>query len=350
MLTVASNFLGLMSSQLQGGLTAFFPGAASGGYLQISAVYTYGIPATLLSATFGTGYVTLTNAGGAIYTQAAGSVTVSNTATASQYTNTTGFTLGAFSSITIPVQCTISGSAGNSSPGTVTNMVTSLSGVTVTNALAIIGLNAPTDAQVLAMCLASLAIRSVRGPRNAYSYAISLATNAVTGNPVNINRSTVTADHSGNVSILLASPAGAPDPNDVIGVQTSVQANVVPTGVTATSIAATAVSYAPTISPTVIAPANVSPVTIQAAIANAIANYISYVFPVGGITANDDSHPFGFTGVLASGIYGAAAVGCASVGATLVSLAGATDLALTSSQVATDGVIVNPPTVVSNLN
>jgi hypothetical protein len=350
MLTATSNFLALTSTQLAQGLTAFFLPKATGGYLQLLAVYVYNIPSALLQATFATGNVTLTNSGGGSYTQAIGSVTVSNPTTGAQYTNTAPFTLNPSSSLSISVECTVPGLAGSSNPGTVTNMVTPLSGVSVSNPVAIIGLDAPTDAQIRAMCVASLAIRSVRGPRNAYSYAISIATNSVTGNKVNINRSFVGASSTGIVTVVLASPAGAPDANDVTGVATSIEANVRPEGITVMTSGATNVNYSPTLNPTVTAPSNVTPAVVQTAINSAISSYISNVFPIGGVTADDDAHPLGFTGVLASGIYGAAAVGAQTVGATLVAMAGATDLALTFGQVAVWAGTVNTPTVLPSVN
>jgi hypothetical protein len=56
---------------------------------------------------------------------------------------------------------------------------------------------------------------------------------------------------------------------------------------------------------------------------------------------SDDAHPSGFTGLTGSAITGAVATGIATVpGVTLLSVMGATDLALTPTQVAVDAVTV----------
>jgi hypothetical protein len=339
MLTVASMSLALMAATLSVIIRGFFLPTATGGGLKLLALYVYGV--TVPSATFATGNIALTNSGGGIYIKAAGEVTVQNPDTGVTYTNSVGFTLNGSSSLEVAFTATIEGSAGNANPGTITTLVTNMLGVSVTNAAAFVGVDAPSDEDIRLLCQNKLGAMSVRGPRTAYAYAIQVAVNAVTGATVNINRWVVTADsHIGVVYVTVAAPSGSVDPNDLLGVGTSIEEIARPEAVTVVLNQATIVDYTPTVTAWVQAPTGVTAAQVQTAIASAITAYLS-TYPIGGVTALDDANPTtNFTGLFASGIYGAAAAGAATLQARLYSLKGATDLALASTEVASDGVSV----------
>lgn len=338
MLTVVSISIAVFSSIVVTLIQGFFLPTATGSGLALLAQYVYGV--TPASATFASGNVTLTNSGGGVYTIGIGGLTVGNTQTGVNYTNTAGFTLNASSSLTINVQALTLGSAGNAVVGAITTMVTTLLGVSVNNSTALVGLDAPSDPTVRLLCTNKLGILGVRGVRTAYAYAVQTALNAVTLAPVNINRWSITeSSHIGQVQVYLASPSGTPDPNDVLGVSTNVEAIARPAGVNAIVSGATGVTYAPTITVWCQSPQSVSASAIQTACANQLATYISQ-YQIGGITANDDANPTGATGLFADGVRSVLGAAVSSVGATLVSTQGATDLALTINQVATDGITV----------
>jgi hypothetical protein len=346
-LTVAATVLSLFSNQISNFVAGFFLPTATGGLLQLLAQYVYGV--TVPQATFASGSYLLTNIGGGVYPYAAGAFQCQNAVTGQTYTNPVGFTIPASSTLTIQIQATTAGTVGNANPGDISVIVTSALGVTGTNPASVVGLDPPTDAAIRQLCLNSLGARSVRGPRTAYAYAIQVALNTVTGNPVNINRWTVSSDsHTGDVSVVVASPSGTPDPNDVAGVVVSIEANARPDAVTVTTSGASVVPYSPVVTPWVIAPVGVSAAQLQTAIATAITNFLDGPqSPIGGNAAADDAHPLGFSGVLGPSIIGAAAIGVATIpDCTLVSLLGATDLGLTPTQVASDGVTVALPRII----
>lgn len=345
-LTAAGNVLSMLSGQLANGIAAFFLPTATGGALQLVAKYVYGV--TPPQATFASGPYTLVNAGGGVYPTAAGALVVSDPTTGTTYTNTSAFTLNGLATLTITIQCTTSGSAGNANPGAITNLVTPLLGVTGSNPSALVGLDPLSDAALRQLCLNSLGVRSVRGPRSAYAYAIQTATNAVTGNPVNVNRWDIsTASHTGQTSVVLAGPNGTTDPNDLTGVVTSIEAQARPEGITVTVSAATVETYAPTLTPWVLAPAGTSSAALQSSIASYVTAWFgSPANPIGGNVAADDANPGGFEGILGSGIAGIVGQAVAATpGCSLVSLQGATDLALTGAEIASWAGTVNAPRI-----
>lgn len=323
----------LMSTLIQG----FFLPTATGGGLKLLAYYVYGV--TVPDATFATGPATLTNTGGAVYTMGVGEYVALNSGTGQTYKNTTGFTLGALSSLSVQMVAVNPGSIANAVPGAIDTNVTALLGVTVTNPASLVGVDELTDVQIRTLCLNSLGARSVRGPRSAYAYAISTATNPVTGAAVNINRWTITPDsHTGVVTIYIASPSGVPDANDVIGVGNNIEAIARPDAVTVDLNPATAVAYTAAIVVYATAPTGTTEAQIQTAAANAVLLYLED-YPVGGVLAGDDTN-LTLQGLFGVGVAGAIAEGLQAIGAKLISVSGASDLALSASQVATDSTTI----------
>lgn len=338
-LTVASMAMALFSTIVVGLIKGFFLPTATGGALRLLAYYIYGV--TVRDASFATGNVTLTNSGGGIYNVAAGGYTCLNSSTNVTYTNDAAFSLGANTSVSVSVIATTAGSAGNAAPGAINANVTSLLGVTVTNASALVGLDEPTDEAIRQECLDRLGALGNRGVRVAYAYAVQVATNSVTGQPVNINRWSITSSSpTATVTTYVASPSGVPDSNDVTGVATSIEANARPEGVTAVVSAVTAVPYTRSITVWCKMPDAVGAAQTKTAIDSALVSFIS-TYPIGGITANDDANPsVTLTGLFSTAVYGEIATAVSSLGGTLMSAKGATDMALTPGQVATDAITI----------
>lgn len=340
MLTVFAATLALMASLLVTVIQAAFLPVATGIGLRLLAYYVYGVTAP--EATFANGSLTLTNAGGGVYVVPVGGYTALNPTTGQNYTNTAAFTLSGLSTITIPAACTVQGSIGSAAPGAINVQVTSLIGVTVTNAASFVGLDAISDVALRQLCLDALGALSVRGVRGAYAYAIQTAKNSVTQAPVNINRWSILADsHTGVVTVYVASPSGVPDANDVTGVITNIELLARPDAVTVNVSGAITTTYNPTITIWCTTATAVSAAAIQTAAANAISDFIS-TYAIGGETANDDSHPSStFTGLFGDAIKAAIGEGLFAIGVKVISIQGATDLSLVSDAVATDSVTLS---------
>lgn len=121
-------------------------------------------------ATFATGSLTLTNANASPYTYAAGAFHVSNPTTGATYHNVDAITIAASTTTSITIAADIAGSSGTSGVGTITNLVTSLPGVTASNPGQLVGSPAQSNASLVQACQAKQAARSPDGPSGAYVY------------------------------------------------------------------------------------------------------------------------------------------------------------------------------------
>lgn len=209
---------------------------SEGDWLTLVAHYVYGVDR--IEATFAEGEVTLTNAGGGVYTLDPDDLVVANPTTGKTYRNTGAVSLGASSSLTIPVRATEDGSTSTSLPGTVTRLETTLLGVTVTNATAIVGRDAELDPDLRARCNEKLGALSPFGPWDAYAFA---ARNAMRpdGTPVGVTRVRQLKDGAGGVTTWIATASGtvtgdANDPDTDLGiVNEAIQRLAAPLAVTA---------------------------------------------------------------------------------------------------------------------
>ena len=350
-LTVACTTLASLSTQLSNAIAQQWNPTASGGGLQLLSQYFYGI--TPPQATFASGMLTLVNAGGGVFTFSAGqaifqSLDANAAGIFPQYTNTSPFTLNALATLTIPINCTIIGTPGNANPGRVTNIISSMIGVTCSNALAIVGQDPLSDAALRALNTSSIGVRgSAFGPRSAYAYAISVATNSITGLPVNVNRQAISiSSHTGTVTIYVASPTGPVISSDITGINTSIDALARPDAVTVNVFSAVSLNYSPTITVYIVAPSGTTSASLQTLIVTALTAYFSGPSnPIGGLTGADDGHG-SFNGIFESGvtgIIGAAVVTVPGCYVLSTKFAGTSDLALTPGEVATwaGTVIVN---------
>jgi phage-related baseplate assembly protein len=180
---------------------------AEGRWLALVAWHVYGVEKQ--GATFATGEVVLSNAGGGIYLLDPGDLIVSNPDTGKTYRNVEPIDLAAL--ITLPgvlVEANEAGSASSSAPNTVVELVTPLLGVSVFNPLAIVGRDAEEDPALRARCSEKLGALSPMGPWDAYAYAARTATRA-DGSLIGVTRVRV-AKGTGNgvLSIYVATPTG----------------------------------------------------------------------------------------------------------------------------------------------
>jgi phage-related baseplate assembly protein len=179
---------------------------AEGRWLALVAWYVYGVEKQY--ATFATGEVTLTNAGGGIYPVDPDDLIVRNPDTGKQYRNLEGFTLAAMETQTIVVRAVEAGSSSTSAPGTIVELETPLLGVSATNALAVVGIDDEEDPALRARCSEKLGSLSPFGPWDAYAYAARTATRA-DGTLIGITRVRTVKDGAGNVDTYVATATGA---------------------------------------------------------------------------------------------------------------------------------------------
>ncbi len=269
----------VVSSVAAGGLLDY----ATGGWLTLLAKSFYNLDR--IEATFGTGSVTLTNASGVGYVIAANDIHFLNSTTGATYTNTTGGTLSAASTLTLDIIADEAGSASNAVATQIDELVTPLLGVTVANAAALTASDAESDDQLRARCRASLAAASPNGPSDAYNY---FATSAVreNGSSVGVTRSKV-LQTQGDITVYVASDSGAisgtaGDPTTDLGaVNENIQDNCVPTGMTATVATAIATNTAVTADVYLKSGSTITPAEAKQLILTQLQTYWKTI-PIGG--------------------------------------------------------------------
>jgi hypothetical protein len=141
------------------------------GWLDVLASSVYQV--TRLQATFAAQNVVFTNTTLASSgPHAPGTFHIGNPATGATYTNADTLTIagGVGVTTTAPFIADARGPDGTSSVGTVTQMITTVTGVTVVNLLPFVGQNFESNTALAARCRASLASRSPNGPKGAYEY------------------------------------------------------------------------------------------------------------------------------------------------------------------------------------
>jgi phage-related baseplate assembly protein len=232
---VLSSFSQLTAATARSG----FLELSEGDWLTLVAHHVYGVDR--ITATFATGTIRLINSGGGVYSFDAGDVIVS-TPDGVHFRNSSAFSLGASGSatatVTVSITAATAGKAGGAAAGAVTQLVTALSGVTCSNAFALVGLDAELDPALRLRCSEKLGSLSPMGPWDAYSFAARSATR-VDGSSVGVTRVRILKDGFGGVFVHTASASGAVEPADLAVIDAAIKQRAVPEAVTAHTLAAT---------------------------------------------------------------------------------------------------------------
>jgi hypothetical protein len=257
---------------------------SSGDWLELVAYYVYGV--TKIKATFATGEVTLTNGGGGVFTLDPDDLIITNSTTGKTYRNTAGFTLGALGEVTVAIQAVEAGAASTSAPGAIDALETVLLNVTVTNALAVVGRDAESDAGLRTRCYEKLGALSPMGPWDAYASAVR---NAVRedGTSLGITRLKTLKDGYGHVDTYLATATGTVpgtvgDLDTDLGIaDEAIQQYAEPLAVTARTFNATVVTIAITYEVWLYNTSGLTDLQVQDLIATRLTTYLS-TQPIGG--------------------------------------------------------------------
>lgn len=308
---------------------AGFLETATDEWLTLVAKYVYGVSRIL--ATAATGPILVSNSSGSTYNYAIGAFTVINAVTGKSYTNSEAISIGpGATNFPVTVVAVELGTASNADVGQITKLGVSAPGVTVTNAFAILGVDAQLDDDLRDTCLGKLAALSMMGPRGAYAYAIRVA-KRLDGTPVNINRWAISPSSStGRVTIVLASPTGPADAQDVTAVGLSIESIARPDTAVVSCSSATTVADAGTLRVWAQKVDGLDATSLGTMVQTALAvfNASPKLNPIGGLTKPPSSQGY----VFAETIEGVAQAAHSSIYA--VDAIGFSDLALTPTQVA----------------
>ncbi len=282
------------------------------------------------------GSLTITaDASAAGHSYAVGEIIVAHATTHQTYRNTAIVTIVPSTVLTLqPFSADVPGSAGTAAPSSVTVLVSSIVGLTVTNPLSWLGSDAEKTPALVTRARAKLGSLSPNGAKDAYNFIATTPEFSATSVPITRTR-TVGTPTSPAVSVYLATAAGAPVGGDVTIVQAAIDANVEPWGATATAIAATPhvvdVTYQAWVKGSQLTSAQ-----IQTAIGTSLANFFATLALGGYVIPPDTGDVYVET---LQFIIGAATPGIQRV---VVSLP-ASSVALTANEVATLGTIT--PTI-----
>ena len=261
-----------------------FLDTAEGAWLTLLAFYVYSV--TRDEGSFATGVVTCVNSTGSIYSGDPGDLVFINTASGKTYRNTEVFTIGSMSTVDIAIEAIEIGSDSTSLAGEIDDLVTTLNGVSVSNAADVIGSDAESDALLRLRCRESLGILSPNGPRDAYAY-VARTTKRLVGSSIGVTRCVVIPDGYGNVDVYLATASGGVtgtvgDTSTDLGViDEAIQLQVVPEAVTATVQSATSLTVAVTYELWVRDTIGLTATQVEDAVNDALSAAISDV-PIGG--------------------------------------------------------------------
>lgn len=258
---------------------------AEGVWLDQVALYVYGV--TRSPGSFASGALTFDNAGGGVYSGGIGDLTVRSSATNKTYRNTAAFTIGALATgVEIPFAATELGADSTAPAGTIDTLVTTMSGVSVTNASALIGTDEETDTDLRTRCKAKLGTISPRGARDAYDYVARSAV-ASDGRPIGVTRVRTIPDGVGGIDVYVATATGGVtgsnvDPlTDLGAVALAISETCEPLCIEATVSSAAPTTIAVTYEHWVRGADGVRAADVEALVAEALATYVSQV-PIGG--------------------------------------------------------------------
>lgn len=207
---VESEMIATLEAVVVGFVQSGFLDYATGDWLTILADQVYGV--TRPTATYASTDVLLTNAGGGVYTIAAGDLTFKNTDSGMTYRNTSGGTLVAKvgatdGELTVSVVADEPGTESNAAAGEIDSLVTTLLGVTCSNAVAAAGTDEQDDATTRIQCRERLGRLSPNGPKEAYNDVAR--DSALTGTTVVTRVRTYADSDTGDVTVYLAGASGA---------------------------------------------------------------------------------------------------------------------------------------------
>lgn len=206
---------------------------AVGAWLTFTARYDYGV--IRRAATFAEGSITLNNGGGGVYSFAAGDLVVLNSTTNKTYTNTAPVAVAALqTNVVANVRAVQAGADSTAAPGQIDDFETTYLGLTVTNPLALVGLDEENDTELKIRCGEAAVAASPLGPRDAYSFFAKKATR-LDGTKIGITRVRATVDSdTGDVAVTVATAAGALSPEDIDDAEIYLYRHAAPLGVTLT--------------------------------------------------------------------------------------------------------------------
>jgi hypothetical protein len=278
---VLSAFSELQAAIAKGG----FLELASGSWLTLVARHVFGLER--LKGTFATGHVTLTNTRSGSYRGGADDLIVQNPESGKEYRSTGPWSLAAGpSTATVDVRAVELGSESTSQTGEITKLVTTLSGVTVTNINALAGTDPEDDESLKRRCLDRAGALSPNGPRDAYGHVARNAKRE-NGDAIGVTRVATQADGKGRVDVWVATPSGALDSSDLGRISQAIEEQAEPLAVNAVVQSASNLSVPITYELWMYSSAGLTSGEVEKLVSDAVTKLLQNA-PIGGHLVNGD--------------------------------------------------------------
>lgn len=341
LLFIESELIAALEANAVGFISSGFLDYAQDEWLLIQAQQQFGV--NIPPATFATTDVTLTNSGGGIYVIAPLELTFKNSSTGATYHNTTGGTLTGVgtpgATLDLTVEADQAGSASNASAGEISTLVTSLLGVTCTNAAAAVGVDVAPKATIVQQCRNAAGALSPNGPAAAYAFVA--LNSALTGIETPTRARVLGDSEFGDVTIYVAGASGGLSSPDVAAVQSAIQIWSTPLCITPTVVSATTVIVNVTYQVWLYQGVGQTPAQIQTAILTALETFFSER-PIGGDIIPPASTGFLYVDMIKSVVGGTFTDSTFRVAVSVPS----GDLALTAGQVPILGAVSGTVTII----
>jgi hypothetical protein len=190
--------------------------------------------------TFAQGEVTLVNAGVGVFSWDPDELELVNSSTGKTYRNVDAVALGASSTVTADFRAAEAGSASSALVGEIDALAIPQTGVTCSNAEALVALDDEEDQSLKIRAGESLGARSPLGPWDAYNY-ICKGAKRDDGTRIGVDQVRTTHDGKGNIVVYVTTPSGSlagtavPYAGDLGDVQKAIDTYAEPLGITATA-------------------------------------------------------------------------------------------------------------------
>lgn len=202
---------------------------AEGAWLTLVAKWVFGVER--IRATYATGEVTLTNSAGGYWALEPGDLIFRNPATDKTYVNAEPVELLPMQPARVKIRAQEVGSESNANPGDITELVTTLNGVSCTNDASVIGFDEEGDEALRVRCREKPASLSPNGPPEAYRYWAKSAVKD--GAPLGVTRVKVARiSDFGEVMVTVARATGGLAPGELAFLKSFLEKTAVPHGVT----------------------------------------------------------------------------------------------------------------------
>lgn len=250
-------------------------------------------------AAFAEGPVVVTNTKGGVWSFSPNAFEIKNSTSGKRYKNVNSFSLaawpgsGPFPTQTVTFRAVEAGSASTSAPTKIDTVVTGANGLTVSNAISLVGVDEESLTDFVDRARLTPALLTPNGPKDAYELILRRSYRE-DGSRIQVNRTKIRIPTgNGVVRCIAAGPSGALDPTDVTRLLQSLRSLAEPWGATVQVVSAANVLVPYNITAWAKARPNLSENDIRSAGIAALTEFLSASStPIGGF--NTDGGESGF--------------------------------------------------------